>query len=80
VQFGNQTIGPINTTPSSGKQFLNQNAINASTSADTIDTMSGKGRFTTISPEVLEYMEIINELLITTEAQQMAFMSKIEVE
>jgi hypothetical protein len=25
-------------------------------------------------------MEIINELLITTEAQQMAFMSKIEVE
>ncbi|CAB4020311.1 oxysterol-binding -related 10 isoform X3, partial [Paramuricea clavata] len=78
VQFSNQTIGPINTTPSSGKQFHNQNAINASTSADTIDSMSGKERFTTISPEVLEYMEIINELLNTTEAQQMAFMSKIE--
>ena len=32
-----------------------------------------------ISPEVLQYMQVIRELLNTTEAQQIAFIHKLEV-
>ena len=66
--------------PSIGKPTQSQNVVNAMTSGDNVDTSgSGKERATVISSEVLEFMDVINELLNTTEAQQMAFINKIEV-
>ncbi|XP_028407493.1 oxysterol-binding protein-related protein 11-like [Dendronephthya gigantea] len=78
VQQSSQTIGQASAIPSSGKQPQGQNLVNALTTADNTDLSSSKERITTISSEVLEYMEVINELLNTTEAQQMAFINKIE--
>ena len=78
AQLSNQTVGAINSTTSNVKQAQNQNAVTLSTSVDIADSSSGKDRVTTISSEVLEYMDIINELLNTTEAQQIAFINKIE--
>ena len=73
-------MGPVNTAPSSGKPAQNPNAVNAMISGDNMDTSgSGKERVTAISSEVLEFMDVINELLNTTEAQQLAFINKIEV-
>ena len=66
--------------PSIGKPTQSQNVVNAMTSGDNVDTSgSGKERAIIISSEVLEFMDVINELLNTTEAQQMAFINKIEV-
>ena len=72
-------MGAVNNTTSSVKQSQNQNSVAVSTFVDNADSSSGKDRVTTISSEVLEYMDIINELLNTTEAQQIAFINKIEV-
>ena len=68
----------MNTTPLGGKQGHNHSAVATSTS-DNMESTSARERITAISPEVLEYMDVINELLNTTEAQQMAFINKIEV-
>ena len=43
------------------------------------DDLSSKIPVSVISPEVMEYMVVIKELLNTTEAQQMAFIKKLEV-
>ena len=70
-------MGAANNAPSSARHAQNQNAV--ASPADHEDSSSGKERVTTISSEVLEYMDVINELLNTSEAQQMAFISKLEV-
>ncbi|XP_046860517.1 oxysterol-binding protein-related protein 11-like [Xenia sp. Carnegie-2017] len=78
VQLSNQTVGPANTTPLLTTKPVNNLTISTSASGDNFDVILNKNRPIAVSSEVLDYMEILNELLNTSEAQQMAFLNKIE--